>query len=128
MQPTHCRIEQIAPEDLPSTNQVNAPGGPVSLKMSRNFYITDTYLETPPAGIASTVYDKDDKTDLLAPFQGLSSVPDDVRDLLPPECRAAFDTAVENEAEWKSRWGTESEKTSRRQPIIDKAIVPYSVT
>lgn len=128
MQPTQCRIEQIAPEDSGSAAQTSSLSGPVSMKMSRNFYITDTYLETPPAGISSAVYDKADKTDLLAPFDGLSAVPDDVKALLPPECRAAFDTAVGNEAEWKSRWGPESEKMSRRQPIIDKAIVPYSMT
>lgn len=128
MQPTQCRIEQVEPEDRASMTQASTLGGPVPLKMSRNFYITDTYLETPPSGIASVVYDRTDKTDLLAPFNGLGAVSDDVKALLPPECRAAFDAAVDNETEWKTRWGPETEKMSRRQPIIDKAIVPYSMT
>lgn len=127
MQPTQCRIEQVAPEDQ-SSAALNGTLPPVPLKMTRNFYITDTYLETPPAGIAPSVYDKSDKTDFLASFNGLGAVPDDVKALLPPECRAAFDAAVDNETGWKAKWGPESEKMSRRQPVIDKAIVPYSMS
>lgn len=100
---------------------------PVSLRMARNFYVTDTYLETPPSGVASGVYDSTDRADFLGPFSGLNAVPDDIRALLPPECRSALDKAVQNEKDWQSRWGTESEKASRRQPTIDKAIVPYSM-
>jgi len=126
MQPTQCRIEQVPPQDQ-DTGGDDANSLRVSLRMARNFYVTDTYLETPPAGIAPGVYDSNDRADFLGPFNGLSAVPDDVRALLPPECRSALDKAVQNEKDWKSRWGTESEKTSRRQPVIDKAIVPYSM-
>lgn len=127
MQPTQARIEQVAPDDEEATrDSVAFP--PVSLKMAKNFYIADTYLETPPAGLASAAYDSRDPTDFLASFNGLGAVTDDVKDLLPPECRAAFDAAVENETAWKGRWGPEREKASRREPVIDKAIVPYSMS
>lgn len=126
MQPTHARIEQVAPEDEEATRgSVVFP--PVSHKMAKNFYIADTYLETPPTGIAPTAYDQNDPTDLLASFNSLEAVSDDIKDLLPPQCREAFDKAVHNEKQWKDRWGPESKTMSRREPIIDKAIVPYSM-
>lgn len=124
MQPTHARIEQVAPEETPASDDLP----PVPLKMARNFYVTDTYLETPHAGVAPTVYERNEPSDLLAPFNGLSAVSPEIAALLPPECRQAFDTALQNEQSWKSRWGPESEKSSRREPVIDKAIVPYSVS
>uniref|UniRef100_A0A8H7NCT4 Uncharacterized protein n=1 Tax=Bionectria ochroleuca TaxID=29856 RepID=A0A8H7NCT4_BIOOC len=75
--------------------------------MARNFFVTDTVLETPPTGLASAVYDKADQTDFLSSFSGLGAVSDDIRALLPAECRSAFDNAVEQENQWKSRWGPE---------------------
>jgi chromatin structure-remodeling complex protein RSC7 len=130
MQPTHVRIEQVSPDDDPGHKDGNSAStsGPVPLKMARNFYVTDTYLETPPIGLSSAVYDKTAPSDFLASFNGLSAVPEDVKNLLPPECRAAFDKAIDGETEWKSRWGLEKETMSRRDPIIDKAIVPYSMS
>lgn len=127
MQPTQARIEQVAPEDEEATKG-SAVFPPVSLKMARNFYVADTYLETPPAGLAPAAYDRDDPTDLLASFNGLGAVSDDIKDLLPPECRQAFETAVGNEQQWKARWGPEKDNMSRREPVIDKAIVPYSMS
>lgn len=127
MQPTHARIEQIAPEAEEATCG-SAMFTPVPHKMAKNFYITDTYLETPPAGLPPTVYDQKDPTDFLASFNGLGAVSDGIKDLLPPECRETFDKAVGNEKQWKGRWGPESETMSRRDPVIDKAIVPYSMT
>ena len=126
MQPTHARIEQVAPEEEEATRG-SATFPPVSHKMARNFYIADMYLETPPAGIAPTVYDQEDPSNLLASFNGLGAVPDGIKDLLPPQCREAFDKAVHTEKQWKDRWGPESKTMSRREPVIDKAIVPYSM-
>ncbi|KAL6869089.1 chromatin structure-remodeling complex subunit RSC7 [Amphichorda felina] len=126
MQPTHARIEQVAPEEEEATRG-SATFPPVSLKMARNFYIADMYLETPPAGIAPTVYDQEDPSNLLASFNSLGTVSDDIKDLLPPQCREAFDKAVHTEKQWKDRWGPESKTISRREPVIDKAIVPYSM-
>ncbi|KIH87118.1 chromatin structure-remodeling complex protein RSC7 [Sporothrix brasiliensis 5110] len=112
--------------------------------VARNFYVADMHLETPPAGIAPAAYDRyridDDgggnnnnavdnkQADLLAPFQGLAAVPDDIRALLPAECRAAFDAAVDKEQAWFGQWGPEATSMSRREPVIDKAIVPYAMT
>jgi chromatin structure-remodeling complex protein RSC7 len=129
MQPTRARIEQVAPED-----EEAAAGSsvfpPVPTKMARNFFVADTYFETSSAGVisASGVDGTASSADFLASFQGLSTVSDDIKDLLPPECRAAFDSAVEKETSYRSQWGPETENMSRRQPVIDKAIVPYSMT
>lgn len=128
MQPTRARIEQVAPEAEAAASNDSTVFGPVSLKMARNFYVTDTYYEGAPAGVTSTFYDRTDSSDFLSQFKGLGAVPDDIKDLLPAECRKAFDAAVSHEEEWESRWGPEAEKTSRRQPVIDKAIVPYSMS
>jgi chromatin structure-remodeling complex protein RSC7 len=129
MQPTRARIEQVAPEDEQATRG-SSVFPPLPGKMARNFYIADTYLETSSAGVisASGVDDTAGSADFLASFQGLSAVSDEIKDLLPPECRKAFDSAVDKETSWRSQWGPESEKMSRRQPVIDKAIVPYSMT
>ncbi|KAH7326577.1 chromatin remodelling complex Rsc7/Swp82 subunit-domain-containing protein [Stachybotrys elegans] len=127
MQPTYARVEQVAPEDESATRG-NPRFPPVSLKMARNFLVTDTYYESPPAGVTPTSYEKKDPADFLASFRGLGSVTDDIKELLPAECRQAFDQALEREEEWESRWGPEKEKMARRQPVIDKAIVPYSMS
>jgi chromatin structure-remodeling complex protein RSC7 len=56
-------------------------------------------------------------------FNGLSSVSDDIKDELPPECRKAFEEALEKELQWKSKWGTETQFGHRRAPKIDKGMV-----
>ncbi|KAK4444896.1 chromatin remodelling complex Rsc7/Swp82 subunit-domain-containing protein [Podospora aff. communis PSN243] len=137
MQPTHARIEQVVDEE---TEGSSGPSSfpPLKPAISRNFMVTDTYMETPPAGISQSSYNvpfrpsQQDhetyvQTDYLAPFQGLSAVPQEIRDLLPDDCREAFDKAVNREDEWHSKWGTEATTTSRREPVVDKAIVPYSM-
>lgn len=137
MQPTHARIEQVVDEDV---EEPPAPSAfpPLNPAISRNFMVMDTYMETPPAGISPSSYNvpfrhsRPDhetyvQTDYLAPFQGLSAVPQEIRDLLPDDCREAFDKAVNREEEWHSKWGTEATDTSRREPVVDKAIVPYTM-
>lgn len=101
---------------------------PVAHKMAKNFYITDTYVETPPTGVTSAAYANNNPNDLLASFNGLGAVSDDIKDLLPPECRVAFDKAHTGEKEWQKKWGPERENMARREPVVDKAIVPYSMT
>ena len=129
MQPTHARIEQVNPEEEASAISANSASFPsVSLKMARNFFVTDTYYERPETGVSQAVYDQTDPADLLSSFRGLSAVSHELRDLLPAECRKAYDVALEVEEKWKRTWGPESKNTSRRQPVIDKAIVPYSMT
>lgn len=101
---------------------------PVPLRMSRNFCITDIYLENPPSGVASIAYEETGRTNFLSSFNGLGAVSKDIRDLLPPECEKAFGEALQHEVAWQSHWSQESDKMSRRQPVIDKAIVPYSMS
>ncbi|CAK7235514.1 chromatin structure-remodeling complex subunit RSC7 [Sporothrix curviconia] len=113
---------------------------PLPPHVARNFYVADLHLATPPAGIAPAAYDRyrisgngsgDDNSgsnDFLSPFQGLGAVSDDIRDLLPAECRAAFDAARDREQAWFGQWGAEEDAMCRREPIIDKAIVPYAMT
>lgn len=141
MQPTHARIEQVPPGAASAAGIVGQKSEstilpPLPPLVARNFLVTDIRLETPPTGIAAAAYDRPfrstapstrDSSDFLAPFRGLGAVPDDIKDLLPEECRKAFDQAVGNENAWLDKWGTEKDKTSRRPPVVDKAIVPYSM-
>lgn len=136
MQPTRARIEQIPP---PEAGEEDDPASqafpPVPPSVARNFIVTDTYLEAPSGGIAPVTYDDrpipevDDSYigDFLAPFRGLSAVSDDIKNELPPECREAFNKALEREKAWHAKWGTEKESKARRDPIIDKAIVPFNM-
>jgi chromatin structure-remodeling complex protein RSC7 len=138
LQPTHARMEQVVDnEDMeaPASSEVFPPLKPI---VARNFLVTDIYLETPPIGVSPAAYDMPFRTskvdressaraDFLSSFRGLSAVPADVRDLLPDECRAAFDTAVKHEKDWFAKWDDESKVASRRPPVIDKAIVPYTM-
>lgn len=124
MQPTHARMEQVQDSSAPTDSQVFAPLNPV---IPRNFRVIDYIMETPPASLPNLAYQQNyNVPDFLAPFQGLGAMSDDIKDLLPPECRKAFDEALSNENEWKSKWGPEADVSHRRPPIIDAAIVPYS--
>lgn len=148
MQPTHARIEQVfdteepaaaTEEDSSSKSTIFTPLKPA---IARNFLVTDIHLETPPAGIAASSYEVPFRTssasasdrqlstsqDFLAGFRGLDAVPDEIRELLPEGCREAFDKAVGNERQWFGKWGDEKDTMCRREPVIDKAIVPYNIT
>ncbi|KAI0485081.1 chromatin remodelling complex Rsc7/Swp82 subunit-domain-containing protein [Xylariaceae sp. FL0804] len=123
MQPTHARIEQVVESSAPS-DSVRFP--PLDPKIPRNFTVIDTHMEVPPAGVSSAVYGKHEVPPFLSDFQGLGAVSGDVLEELPPECRAAFDKALDAEKAWKARWGPEKQMAHRREPIIDAAIVPYN--
>ncbi|KAK5653934.1 hypothetical protein OQA88_7859 [Cercophora sp. LCS_1] len=137
MQPTRVRFEQVADAEAEAASE-SRRFVPLDPAIARNFFVTDTYTEAPPAGISQTSYDVPfrnapvdyeayTQSDFLAPFQGLGSVSQDIRDELPEECRKAFDEALKTETQWHAKWGTESTSTSRREPVVDKAIVPYSM-
>lgn len=126
MQPTHVRIEQLPLTDGESPSESKTfPDVPP--RVARNFLVMDTHMETPPSGVSTSAYGVTATADFLTPFRGLDAVSDDIKDLLPPECRQAFDDAAAEEQAWKGRWGKESEVTCRREPTIDKAIVPYMI-
>ncbi|KAI1819015.1 hypothetical protein F4861DRAFT_200734 [Xylaria intraflava] len=125
MQPTHVRIEQV--EESSTADSNDSPHfPPLDPRIPRNFTVFDTYMETPAAGISPAVYEQREVPAFLAEFQGLGAVPSDILDELPPECREAFDKALEKEKAWKTTWGSERTMTHRRAPIIDAAVVPYS--
>ncbi|KAI1813729.1 hypothetical protein GGS20DRAFT_464706 [Poronia punctata] len=127
MQPTHARIEQVGLSDSANPDG-SARFPPLDPRVPRNFTVFDTYMETPPAGIspATAVYEKREPPAFLAEFQGLGAVSSDILSELPPECRQAFEKALDNEKDWKTTWGPEQTMSHRRAPIIDAAIVPYS--
>ncbi|KAG5986457.1 hypothetical protein E4U54_005409 [Claviceps lovelessii] len=137
MQPTRVRIEQVPPplDEASSACAAAAAAAtrctkfpPVPLRMARNFLIMDTYCENAPSNVASLPCSKETPAGFVASFNGLEGLSDEIKDLLPRECRAALDKALEANAEFESRWGTERETMSRRDPVIDKAIVPYSMS
>jgi chromatin structure-remodeling complex protein RSC7 len=123
-QPTHARIEQLPPSDETEIAGPNTKFEPIRPVVARNFSVVDTYMETPPAGVSPLAYDANPIAEFLGPFKGLSAISDDIKDLLPPECRKAFDEALANETSWKEKWRNEKESSCRRNPIIDKSIVP----
>lgn len=127
MQPTHARVEQVTPADE-EANTDSSVFPPVPYKMARNFCVTDIYYEGPIGGVAPVAYDRSQPADFLASFNGLGAVSDDIKELLPAECRQAFEGALEKETTWKSRWGPEGARMARGQLVIDKAIVPYSMS
>lgn len=141
MQPTYARIEQIIQGQVSAevsgdieaepSSRIFPPLKPV---VARNFLVTDIHLQTPPVGIAPSSYERPFQVhgqagqgDFLAPFRGLGAVSDEIKDLLPPECREAFNRAAVQEKAWHERWGTEARDKCRREPVIDKAVVPYSM-
>lgn len=128
MQPTHARIEQVPVDEEDKATTEDTLFTPVPAKVAKNFFVADTYLEMPPAGLPTGAYEPRDPSDPLASFNGLGVVSDEIKNMLPPECRNAFDTALNHEKEWQLRWGPESKTMSRREPVIDKAIVPYSMS
>ncbi|CAG8955504.1 hypothetical protein HYFRA_00010371 [Hymenoscyphus fraxineus] len=126
MQPTHARWEHIDDEAVAAEILVNGQGTgaaktifpPVNPVISRNHIIIDTVFETPPSFHLGVPGPDGHGVDLS--FNGLEGVSDELKDLLPPECREAFEAALTKEKEWKSRWATEAEDGHRKAPKIDK--------
>lgn len=56
-------------------------------------------------------------------MDGLSGVSEDVLDVLPEDCRRAFEEAREREREWKGRWGVEGVDGGRRSVKVDKGLI-----
>lgn len=143
MQPTHARWEPVTsmedttanglmdgltinekhdPEKLPDANaQTSSIFSPVKPAHARNFLIVDTVYENPPYSHLGVPGPNGQSLDTS--FNGLAAVSDEIKDLLPPSCREAFDAALAKELEWKSRWGTEAQDSMRKPPIIDKGLI-----
>jgi chromatin structure-remodeling complex protein RSC7 len=134
MQPTHARWEQIDDNEAEikreltnghtadhDDEEVHSIFTPVKPIYSRNYMIVDTVYESAPASNLGVPGPDGDAYDLG--FNGLSSVSEDIKAELPPECLKAFEAALEKEEQWKTRWGTESQSTHRKAPAIDKGVV-----
>lgn len=137
MQPTHARWEQIPPppsiEQKALTNGTHMPNGtsdamaldhsttetpssifsPVPPVVSRNFAVIDTTYTAPQS--ANTGYPGPDSSiiDPTSGSAGLSSIPAEIADELPEDCRRAFEEAKKAETEWKGHWGTEAQSALR---------------
>ena len=141
MQPTHARWEQIsakAPSSRVSQSGAdriddalhdgpNGVGGhsngreavtdtifpDIPPVFTRNFMISDTYYETPPASVLG--YPGPDEEVLDVGPGELSGVREQLLADLPEDCRSAFIEARAVEKAWKARWSTEKEDGARAQ-------------
>ncbi|KAI5255742.1 hypothetical protein E4T42_01803 [Aureobasidium subglaciale] len=106
MQPTHVKWEHVkSTEDAPNSNGEPAVFQPLPDRISRNYLVTDTYFESAPRANLGVPGPDGDADDLST--NGLSTIPQDVLDELPEECRAAFNEAKNAEIAWKSKWHNE---------------------
>lgn len=141
MQPTHARWEQILPTSPKSKisqsvadqtngiwpNSLNSTTGlcdgrepatdtifpDIPPVFTRNFMISDTYYETPPASVLG--YPGPDEEFLDVGPGGLTCVPEHLLGELPEDCRQAFVEARAVEKAWKGRWSTEKTDGARAQ-------------
>lgn len=135
MQPTHAKWEQVpAQTSIDSTRHltngtahtngdhmnVDSQQNPPTLfsevppVVSRNYAVIDTAYTAPPFSNAGFPGPDGAVTDPTSGTQGLSSIPSDLLDELPEECRKAFEQAKAAEVGWKQQWGTEAESGMRQ--------------
>ena len=131
MQPTHAKWEQIPPQPStnPSQQEPNLTNGTthptnndpseltifpaVPQVVSRNYAVIDTTYTAPPISNAGFPGPDGTITDPTSGSQGLSTVPSDILDELPEDCRQAFEAARAAEVGWKQQWGTEAQSGMR---------------
>jgi chromatin structure-remodeling complex protein RSC7 len=132
MQPTHAKWEQIPPQPSTDSSQQQTltngsahttNGEPSSSEptifsavppvVSRNYAVIDTNYTAPPISNAGFPGPDGTITDPTSGSQGLSSIPSDILDELPEDCRQAFETARAAEVGWKQQWGTEAQSGMR---------------
>jgi chromatin structure-remodeling complex protein RSC7 len=107
MQPTHARwdVENDERDDETELSAELAKKWTIFPKLdavyARNFRIHDVYLETASDSTLGVPGIADDET-------SLSNIATEIVDELPPECREAFEEAINRETEWKTRWQTET--------------------
>lgn len=133
MQPTHARWEHVSRTSPTAADHVNGnlpdglkgtlehsgdhesaadtifPGIPPVF--TRNFMISDTYYETPPASVLGCP-GPDEGTLDVGPG-GLTSVPEYLVAELPADCRQSFVEARAVEKAWKQHWGTDHDDGAR---------------
>ena len=132
MQPTHAKWEQIPPQ--PSTDSPqqqkhltngstqttnNEPSSESTIfpavpqVVSRNYAVIDTTYTAPPISNAGFPGPDGTITDPTSDSQGLGTIPSDILDELPEDCRQAFEAARAAEVGWKQQWGTEAQSGMR---------------
>jgi chromatin structure-remodeling complex protein RSC7 len=112
MQPTHIKWEPVVSGDENhSTNGESGIFKPLPDLIARNYLVTDTYFESAPRANLGVPGPDGDADDLCT--NGLSTIPQDVLDELPEECRAAFEEAKSAELSWKSKWHDEHNDGAR---------------
>lgn len=102
-------------EDLPRSQDQFAPTifSDVPAVISRNFTVVDTHFTAPPLSGIGYPGPDGHVADFASGPNGLSTVPDDVADELPEDCRRAFEEAKKTELAWKRQWGTEAQSGAR---------------
>jgi len=134
MQPTHAKWEQIPPQPSTNPSQQQEPNltngsshpttndspsssptifSAVPPVVSRNYAVIDTTYTAPPISNAGFPGPDGTITDPTAGSQGLGSIPSDLLDELPEDCRQAFEAARAAEVGWKQQWGTEAQSGMR---------------
>lgn len=100
---------------------------PVPSSISRTFTVIDTLFDSSP--LSGTGYPGPDGNimDATSGSNGLSSVPDDIVDELPPGCREAFERERAKERKWKGGWGSEKEVGSRKAWGLRIGLGPWPV-
>lgn len=84
---------------------------PVPEVVARNLLVTDVYYESPPISNLGVPGPDGDVYDLGT--NGLSDVTQEVLDVLPENCRAAFYEARAAELAWKAKWIDEHKDGAR---------------
>ncbi|KAI8154333.1 hypothetical protein KHU50_010587 [Colletotrichum sp. SAR 10_65] len=120
-QPTRARVEVVNPDNAADPKSSFAA---VSPAVQRNFNVVDIVYETPRAGVQSAGKRPDNVPDFLQPFNGILAIGDDLKALLPPECRESLERHQAEQREFETRFGDEKDTMARGGLLIDKAIVP----
>lgn len=81
--------------------------------VSRNFAIIDTHYTAPPISNAGYPGPDGSILDPASGPNGLSSIPDDIANELPDDCKRALESARKTEIAWKRQWGTEADSGMR---------------
>lgn len=103
-------------EEIPRASEVppqTSIFSDVPRPISRNFAVIDTHYVARPHH--TTGYPGPDGAimDAASGSNGLSSIPDDIADELPEDCRRAFEEAKRMEMSWGKQWGTEARSALR---------------
>ncbi|KAF6840398.1 chromatin remodelling complex subunit [Colletotrichum musicola] len=120
-QPTRARVEIVTSENAAEPTAA-FPTVPTAVR--NNFNVVDIVYETPRAGIQSAGRRPADVPDFLKPFNGILAIGDDLKSLLPAECRESLECHQAEQREFEGRFGDEKDSMARGYLQIDKAIVP----